>query len=74
MDSSKVKGVGHSEVPGSIVEIIEREFSGDSRNANSLMEIFEILKQNRFEIVAGINCDEVLEFVNWVKLSEQSIQ
>jgi ATP-dependent helicase YprA (DUF1998 family) len=70
VDGSGVEGVSHPDVPGFVVEIIERGFSGDSRNANSFVEIFEILKQNRFEIVAGIDCDEVVKFVNWVESSE----
>jgi hypothetical protein len=47
------------EVPGCVVEIIKRGLSGDSRNADSFVEILEILKQNRFEIVAGVDCNEV---------------
>jgi serine/threonine protein kinase len=74
MGGSTVKGVSHPDVPGFVVEIIERGLSGDSRNANSFVEIFEILKQNRFEIVADVDCDEVFKFVSWVELSEQSVQ
>jgi serine/threonine protein kinase len=70
MGGSKVKGMRRPDVPGFVVEIIERGLSGDSRNANSFVEIFEILKQNRFEIVAGVDCDEVLKFVSWVESSE----
>jgi hypothetical protein len=56
------------------VKIIERRLSGDSRRANSFVEIFEILEQNRFEIVAGVDCDEVLKFMSCVESSEQSVQ
>jgi hypothetical protein len=66
---SRVEGVSRPGVPGFVVEIIERGLSGDSRMANSFVEIFEILKQNRFEIVAGVDCDEVLKFVSWVESS-----
>jgi hypothetical protein len=57
MGDSKVKGVSRPDVPGFVVEIIERGLSGDSRNANSFVEIFEILKENRIEIVVGVNCN-----------------
>jgi hypothetical protein len=58
------------EVPEFVVEIVQRELSGDSGMADSFVEIFEILKQNRFEIVAGIDCNEALKFVNWFESSE----
>jgi hypothetical protein len=74
MGGSKVEGVSRPDVPGFVVEIIERGLSGDSISANSFMEIFEILEQNRFEIVAGVDCDEVSKFVSWVESSEQSVQ
>jgi hypothetical protein len=71
---SRVEGASHPDVPGFVVEIIERGLSGDSRRADSFVEIFEILKQNRFEIVAGVDCDEILKSVSWIELSEQSVQ
>jgi hypothetical protein len=51
MGGSRVQGVIRPDVPGFVVEIIERGLSGDSRRVNSFVEIFETLKQNRFEIV-----------------------
>jgi serine/threonine protein kinase len=74
MGGSRVKGASRPDVPGFVVEIIERGFSSDSRKANSFVEIFEILKQNRFEIVAGVDCDEVLKFMSWIESSEQPVQ
>jgi hypothetical protein len=50
MGGSRVKGVSRQDVPGFVMELIERGLSGDSRNANSFVEIFEILKQNCFEL------------------------
>jgi hypothetical protein len=38
--------VGGSDIPGFILEIIERGLSGDSRTPGLFVEIFEILKQN----------------------------
>jgi hypothetical protein len=74
MGGSKVKGMRRPGGPGFGVEIIERGLSGDSRNANSFVAIFEIVKQSCFEIVADVDCDEVLKFTSWVESSEQSVQ
>jgi hypothetical protein len=74
MGDSGVKGASRPDIPGFVMEIIERGLSGDSRNANLFVEIFEILKENRFEIVAGVNCNEVLKFASWIESSEQSVQ
>jgi hypothetical protein len=74
MGGSRVEGLSRPDVPEFVVEIIERGFSSNSRRDNSFVEILEILKQNRFEIVADVDRDEVLEFVSWVELSEQSVQ
>jgi hypothetical protein len=68
----KSKG-SRPDAPGFVVEIIQRGLSGDSRNANSFVDIFEILRQNRFEIVASVDCDEVSKYVNWVESSAQSV-
>jgi hypothetical protein len=74
MGGSGIEGVSRPDVPGFSVEIIERVLSGDSRNTNSFVEIFEILKEDRSEIMAGIDCNEVLKSVNQAKCSEQSVQ
>jgi hypothetical protein len=67
IDGSRVEGVGRPDVPGFLQEIIERELSGDSRMVSSFLEICQILKQNRFETVADIDCDEISRFVNEVE-------
>jgi hypothetical protein len=74
MGGSRVEGARRPYVPGFVVEIIERGLSSDSRRADSFVEIFEILKQNHFEIIAGVDCDGVFKFVSWVESSEQSVQ
>jgi serine/threonine protein kinase len=73
IDGSGVEGVSRLDVPEFVVEIIERGFSGDSRNANSFVEICEILKQNHFETVAGVDCNEILKFASWLESSGQSV-
>jgi hypothetical protein len=71
VSGSRLEGANCPDVPRFVVEIIERELSGDSRNAHSFVEIFEVLTQNRFSIVAGVDCDEVLKFVSRVESSVQ---
>jgi hypothetical protein len=44
MGDSEVESVRYPDASGFVVEIIERGLSGDSRNVNSFVDIFEILK------------------------------
>jgi hypothetical protein len=60
MDGSRLDGVVHLDVQGFVQEILETGFSDDSTIANSFLEIFELLKENRFEIVADVDCDDIL--------------
>jgi hypothetical protein len=64
MSGSRAKTASRLDVPGFVAEIIERGLSGDSRVAISFVEIFEILKQNRFQIAAGVECDDVSKFMS----------
>jgi hypothetical protein len=73
MGGTGIEGLSRPDAPGFVVEIIERGLSGDSRNANLFVEILEVLKENRFEIVAGVDCNEVLKSINWIESSEQSV-
>jgi hypothetical protein len=55
-----------------VSEIIEKIESKTWKRVNSLTSIIEILKRNNFEIEAGVDSNEVLEFVRWVEFMEQS--
>jgi hypothetical protein len=63
MGASRIDAVSRPDVPGFVVELIERGLSYDSRRADSFREISEILKQNRSEIAACVDSDEMLMVV-----------
>jgi serine/threonine protein kinase len=62
------------EVPMFVWEIIREELSSNSESRKSFGDIFDILKQNEFQIVRGVDSAEVSVFVNRVELAEQSIE
>jgi serine/threonine protein kinase len=59
-------------VPEFVSRMIEEGRSPDSRRRLSFVRIVERLKENRFEIVAGVDSQEVAAFVAWVESVEQS--
>jgi serine/threonine protein kinase len=62
------------EVPMFVSEIIRRELSSNSESRRSFGDIFDILKQNEFQIVRGVDSAEVSVFVNQIELAEQSVE
>jgi serine/threonine protein kinase len=62
------------EVPMFVWEIIREELSSNSESGKSFGDIFDILKQNEFQIVRGVDSAEVSMFVNRVELAEQSVE
>jgi serine/threonine protein kinase len=62
------------EVPMFVSEIIREELSSNSKSGKSFGDIFDILKQNKFQIVRGVDSAEVSMFVNRVELAEQSVE
>jgi hypothetical protein len=58
-------------IPSFVPEIIEIGLSSSERAIESLQTIFLDLKHKRFEILEGVDSDEVSQFVNWVATSEQ---
>jgi hypothetical protein len=54
------------------LDVIQTGFSSEWRRLSSFRDIFEILKQHNFEIVPGVDSEEVSTFVEWVELLEQS--
>jgi hypothetical protein len=62
------------EVPMFVSEIIRDELSSNSKWGNSFRDIFDILKQNEFQIVRGVDSAEVSAFVSRVELAEQSVE
>jgi hypothetical protein len=66
------EGINKKEVPNLVSEIIERIQSTDWKRVISFNSIIDILKRNKFQIEAGVDSEEVLRFVRWVELLEQS--
>jgi hypothetical protein len=52
--------------------MIEEGRSPESQRGLSFVDVVERLKENRFEIVAGVDSEEVAAFVAWVESVEQS--
>jgi hypothetical protein len=69
---AKDEAVISADVPKSVSKMIKSGLSDKSRRLPSFWDIFEILKQNNFEIMAGIDLAEVLGFINWVEFLEIS--
>jgi hypothetical protein len=52
--------------------MIEDGRSPESQRRPSFADIVARLKENRFQIMAGVDSEEVSAFVSWVELAEQS--
>jgi serine/threonine protein kinase len=69
-------GVGNGQirfpanVPLFVLELIEAAQSPGSRGQQTFNDIFNILKENDFEIVSGVDSADVLTFVDWVESFE----
>jgi hypothetical protein len=57
-------------VPAFVSEIIATSQSPQLRTKESFHDIFDILKDNDFAIVSGVDSADVLSFVNWVESFE----
>jgi hypothetical protein len=55
-------------------EMIQSVESKDSERVLSLNSIVDILKKNKFQIEAGVDPEEVWEFVRWVEFGEVSCE
>jgi hypothetical protein len=60
-----------ADVPMFVCEMIKTGLSGEWRKLSSFLDIFETLKQHNFEIVSGVDSEEVLAFISWVEELEQ---
>jgi hypothetical protein len=59
-------------VPEFVSRIIEKGRSPESTRSLSFAAIVESLKENRFEIMAGVDSDDLSAFVSWVESLEQA--
>jgi serine/threonine protein kinase len=58
-------------IPNFVSRIIKSVLSPVSRSKYSFHDIFELLKQNDFQIEEGVDSAEVSAFVSWVESAEQ---
>jgi hypothetical protein len=69
-------GVGNGQirvptsVPMFVLELIDAGQSPESRKQQTFNDIFDVLKENDFEIVSEVDSAEVLTFVDWVESFE----
>jgi hypothetical protein len=68
------QGCGRSSIPSFVLEIIENGESGDGKVVKSLSDILKILKLHNFNIIEGVDVEEVSNFVKWIKMSETLIE
>jgi hypothetical protein len=61
-----------SSVPRFVLEIIEAGQSRKSHFQLSFIEIIDRLKTNDFQILTGVDGEEVSRFVRWVESSEET--
>jgi hypothetical protein len=59
-----------SGVPVFVSEIIKEGLCPESNKKRSFVDIFEILKENDFRIMGGVDVEEVSDFVKWVESVE----
>jgi hypothetical protein len=62
----------HPIVPEFVWQIIEDAQSTNSESQLSFVDIVDRLKRNHFQIMSGVDSEEVSRFVSWVASSEQS--
>jgi hypothetical protein len=71
-----LSGVGNSQttfpagIPMFVSQLIETRQSRGLRMVRSFNDIFDILKENDFEILSGVDSADVLTFVRWVESFE----
>jgi serine/threonine protein kinase len=57
-------------VPAFVLKMIERGQSSASKTKLSFVDIFEILKVNKFRILEGVDSKDVSNFVSWIEFTE----
>jgi serine/threonine protein kinase len=71
---STEQGCGRSGIPSFVFEIIGNGESSDLKTVKSLSDILKILKLHNFNIIEGVDIEEVLNFVKWIEKSEMLIE
>jgi hypothetical protein len=61
-----------TDVPWIVSDLIKTGLSRKSRRESSFIDIFEILNDHNFEIMAGVDSAEVLTVVKWVEFLQRA--
>jgi hypothetical protein len=61
-------------LPSFVFTLIEECQSAESTSRISFADIFDILKQNDFNIVEGVDVKKVSDFVDWIERCERLIE
>jgi hypothetical protein len=69
---SKEDPLPRSPVPRFVLDIIEAGRSQKSHCQLSFIDIIDRLKANDFQILSGVDAEEVSTFVRWVESSEET--
>jgi hypothetical protein len=67
-------GCGGSNIPSFVMEILANGESSDLKAVKSLSDILTILKLHHFQIIEGVDVEEVWSFVKWIEVSERLIE
>jgi serine/threonine protein kinase len=67
---SNFQAIFPTDLPIFVSEMISTNQSPDRRISESFNDIFDILKENYFQILSGVDFSEVLTFVTWIELFE----
>jgi hypothetical protein len=69
-DVSKGQVIFPPDVPMFVLKMISADQSRDRGKSESFNHIFDLLKENDFEILSGVDSAEVLSFVTWIEWLE----
>jgi hypothetical protein len=72
--ASTEQGCGRSGIRSFVSEMIENGESSDLKAVKSLSDILKILKLHNFNIIEGVDIEEVWNFVKWIEKSERLIE
>jgi hypothetical protein len=74
VESSAEQSIGSSGIPLFVLEIIANGESPYVKSIKSFSDILKILKLHNFEIIEGVDVEEVCNFVKWIEFSETLIE
>jgi serine/threonine protein kinase len=72
--ASAEHGCGSSGIPSFVLEIIGNGESAELKAVESFSDILKMLKLHNFQIIEGVDVEEVSDFVKWIEMSETLIE